>query len=154
MNQPRGHMGPPILDPLTTSPHHPIPLSCPRALAFECPASCTELALVIYFTYGNIYVSVLFSQIVPPLPSPTDSKSLFFTLVTLLVPYIKDCHLSKFHMYALIYSIFISFFWLTSFCIIGSSFIHLIRTDSNAFFFITHIPFCICTTISLSFICR
>ena len=26
-------------------------------------------------------------------------------------------------------------FWLTSLCIIGSSFIHLIRTDSNAFFF-------------------
>ena len=27
-------------------------------------------------------------------------------------------------------------FWLTSLCIIGSSFIHLIRTDSNAFFLI------------------
>ena len=26
-------------------------------------------------------------------------------------------------------------FWLTSLCIIGSSFIHFIRTDSNAFFF-------------------
>ena len=26
-------------------------------------------------------------------------------------------------------------FWLTSLCIIGSSFIHLIRTDSNVFFF-------------------
>ena len=27
-------------------------------------------------------------------------------------------------------------FWLTSLCIMGSSFIHLIRTDSNAFFLI------------------
>ena len=27
-------------------------------------------------------------------------------------------------------------FWLTSLCILGSSFIHLIRTDSNVFFFI------------------
>ena len=27
-------------------------------------------------------------------------------------------------------------FWLTSLCIISSSFIHLIRTDSNVFFFI------------------
>ena len=26
------------------------------------------------------------------------------------------------------------FFWLTSLCIIGSSFIHLVRTDSNVFF--------------------
>ena len=29
-------------------------------------------------------------------------------------------------------------FWLTSLCIIGSSFIHLIRTDSNALYFIFH----------------
>ena len=28
-------------------------------------------------------------------------------------------------------------FWLTSLCIIGSSFIHLIRTDSNVFFLMT-----------------
>ena len=32
------------------------------------------------------------------------------------------------------------FFWPTSLCIIGSRFIHLIRTDSNAFLFITNIP--------------
>ena len=30
--------------------------------SFECPVSCIELALVIYFTYGNIHVSVLFSE--------------------------------------------------------------------------------------------
>ena len=28
---------------------------------FEYPASCIEFALVIYFTYGNVHVSVLFS---------------------------------------------------------------------------------------------
>ena len=45
-------------------------------------------------------------------------------------------HLSKFHIYALIYCIgvFLSDL-LPSLCIIGSSFIHLIRTDWNAFFF-------------------
>ena len=42
-------------------------------------------------------------------------------------------HLSKFHIYALVYCIRV-FLWLTSLCIIGSSFIHLIRTDSNVFF--------------------
>ena len=37
----------------------------------ECPASFIELAQVICFTYGNICVSILFSQMIPPLPSPT-----------------------------------------------------------------------------------
>ena len=40
--------------------------------------------LVICLTYGNIHVSVLFSQIFLPVPSPTESKSLFFTPVSLL----------------------------------------------------------------------
>ena len=40
-------------------------------------------------------------------------------------------------------------FWLTSLCIICSRFIHLIRTDSNAFLFMANIPLCICTTTSL-----
>ena len=48
-------------------------------------------------------------------------------------------HLSKFHIYALVYCIGVFLywcfsFWLTSLCIIGSNFIHLIRTDSNVFF--------------------
>ena len=42
-------------------------------------------------------------------------------------------------------------FWLTSLCIIGSSFIHLIRTDSNVFFLMAeYTPLCICTTPFLS----
>ena len=53
---------------------------------FECLASCIELALVICFTYGNIRVSMLFSQIITPLPSSTESKSLFFTSLSLLLP--------------------------------------------------------------------
>ena len=53
-------------------PLHPIPLGCPRAPALSArPASCIELALIIYFTYGNIHVSMLFSHIIPPSLSPT-----------------------------------------------------------------------------------
>ena len=68
--------------PLCHFPPYPIPLGC----GLGCPASCMELALVICFTYGNTHVSMLFSQIIPPLPSSTESKSLFFTSVSLLLP--------------------------------------------------------------------
>ena len=51
------------------SPSHPSGFS--QCTGFECPVSCFELGLVIYFTYGNIHVSVLFLQIIQPLPYPT-----------------------------------------------------------------------------------
>ena len=74
----------PILKPLPPpSPSHPTGLS--QGAGFEHPVSCIALGLVICFTYGNIHVSVLFSQIIPPSPSPTEPRSLFFTSVSLLL---------------------------------------------------------------------
>ena len=48
-----------------------------------------------------------FSQIIPPLPSPTESKRLFYTSVSLLLSRIQGYHyrLSKFRIYALVFSI-------------------------------------------------
>ena len=43
--------------------------------------SCIQPGLVICFTLDNIHVSMLFSRNIPPLPSPTGSKSLFCTCV-------------------------------------------------------------------------
>ena len=63
--------------PQPSPSHHPSGVS--QCIGFECPVSCIKLGLVICFTYDNIYVSMLFSQIVPPLPSPPYSKCLFFT---------------------------------------------------------------------------
>ena len=47
--------------------------------------SCIQPGLVICFTLENIHVSMLFSQNIPPLPSPTESKSLFCTSVSLFL---------------------------------------------------------------------
>ena len=73
-SEPRSHLPPSFIPGLSQS------------TSSESPASCIQLALVISFIYGNIHVSMLFSQIIPPSPSPTYSKSLFFTSVSLLLP--------------------------------------------------------------------
>ena len=77
----------PILNPLPPPPQ-PHPSVLPQCTGFECLVSCIELGLVIYFICGNTHVSMLFSQIIPPLPSPTEYKSLFFVSVSLLLSHI------------------------------------------------------------------
>ena len=74
----------PILSPLPPlSPSHPPGSS--QCTSTEHPVSCSEPGLAICFTYDNIHVSVLFSRIIPPSPSPAESKRLFFTSVSLAV---------------------------------------------------------------------
>ena len=55
----------------------------------------------------SVQLLVPFSQIIPPSPSPTESKRLFYTSVSLLLSHIQGyCyHLSKFHIYVLVYCI-------------------------------------------------
>ena len=45
------------------------------------PVSCIEPGLAIHFTCDNLHVSMPFSHIIPPSPSPTESKRLFYTSV-------------------------------------------------------------------------
>ena len=71
------------------------------------PVSCIEPRLAIHFLYDIIHASVTFSQIIPPSPSPTESKRLFYTFVSPLLSCIQGYHyhLSKFQTYALVYCI-------------------------------------------------
>ena len=73
-----------------------------------------------------------FSQIIPPSPSLSESKSPLYTSVSLLLSHKQGhhYHLSKFHIYVLVYCIGVFLSGLLH-CIIGSSFIHLIRTDKH-----------------------
>ena len=71
------------------------------------PVSCIEPGLAIHFTCDNLHVSMPFTHIIPPSPSPTESKRLFYTSVSLLLSHIQGYryHLSKFHIYVLVYCI-------------------------------------------------
>ena len=73
---------PASLPPPLSRPH---PTGLSQSTSFDCTASCMKLALVIYFIYGNIHVSMLLSQNIPPSPSLTESKILFFTRESLLL---------------------------------------------------------------------
>ena len=106
MNLPRVYTCSPSWTPLSNpSPYHPSGSS--QCTSPKHPVSCIEPGLAIRFTYDIIHVSMPFSQIIPPSPSATESKRLFYTSVSLLLSHIQGyCyHLSKFHIYVLVYCI-------------------------------------------------
>ena len=127
-------------------PPHPIPLGHPSAPS------------VMHQTWTgdsfHIWQYTCFNAILPNLPtfalSHRVQKTVLYICVSFAVSHIglllllllllsRFSHvwicatpLSKFHIYALVYCIGVFLSGLL--CIIGSSFIHLIRTDSNVFF--------------------
>jgi len=108
MNPPQVYMCSPswtLLRP--PSPYHPSGSS--QCTSPKHPVSCIEPGLATCFIYDIIHVSMPFSQIIPPspTPSPTESKRLFYISVSILLSHIQGyCyHLSKFHIYALVYCI-------------------------------------------------
>ena len=88
MNPPQVYISWTPLPPL--SPYHPSGSS--QCTSPKHPVSCIEHRLVIRFLPDSIHVSMPFSQIIPPFPSPTESKSLFYTSVSLLLSCIKGYH--------------------------------------------------------------
>ena len=95
-------------EPSSLLPPHTIPLGRPSALAPSIQYRI-EPGLATRFLHDILHVSVSFSQIFPPSPSPTESIRLFYTSVSLLLSRtLGYCyHLSKFHIYVLVYCIYV-----------------------------------------------
>ena len=84
MNPPRVYTCSPSWAPFPPpSPYHPSGSS--QCTSPQHPVSYIEPGLAIHFIYDIIPVSMPFSQIIPPLPSPTESIRLFYTSVSLLL---------------------------------------------------------------------
>ena len=84
MNPPQVYMCSPswtLLPP--PSPYHPSGSS--QCTSPKHPVSCIEPGLVTRFIHDIIHVSMPFSQIFPPSPSPAESIRLFYTSVSLLL---------------------------------------------------------------------
>ena len=106
VNLPQVYMCSPSWTPLPPrSPHPPSGLS--QRTSPKHPVLCIESGLVTHFIHDIIHVSMPFSHFSPPSPSPTESIRLFYTSVSLLLSHTQGyCyHLSKFHIYALVYCI-------------------------------------------------
>ena len=106
LNPPWVYMCSPFWTPL------PVPSSSHPSGSSQCtspkhPVSCIEPGLVNHFTYDNLHVPMPFSHIILPSPSPTESKRLFTTSVSLLLSCLHGhrYHLSKFNIYVLVYCI-------------------------------------------------
>ena len=137
MNQPQVHIYPLIVNPLALPSPRCLSGLSHKTTSFECPASCVELALIICFTYGNTRFNAILSNHPTLAVSHRVQKSVLYICVSFAVLHIGSLLLSFYIPFLCINILDWCFsFWLTSLCIIGSSFIHLIRTDSNVILFI------------------
>ena len=98
MNPPQVYTGSPSRTPLPPPSLYHLSGSS-QCTSPKQPVSCIEFGLAIRFIYDIIHVSMPFSQIIPPSPSLTESKRLFYTSLSLLLSHIQGYryHLSKFH---------------------------------------------------------
>ena len=124
----------PILNTPSHLPPHPLPLGDPSAPAPSTLYHASNLDWQ-FVSHTIIYMFQCYSPKSShphPLPqSPKDCSIHLCLFCCLAYRVIVTIILNSIYM---CYYTILMFFFLTSLCIIGSSFIHLIRTDSNVFF--------------------
>ena len=93
----------PILNPTPTS----LPVTSLWVIPVpKHPLSFIELGLAIHFIYDIIHVSMPFSQIIPPSPSPRVQKTVLYICVSFAVSHTGlSLPFSKFHIYVLVHCI-------------------------------------------------
>ena len=121
----------------------PPPTSCPIPSLWVIPVHQPQASCILHRTWTDdsflIWHYTCFNAILPNHPtlslsqSPKDCSIHLCLFCCLAYRVIVTIFLNSIYIYvSILYWCFS--FWLTSLCIIGSSFIHLIRTDSNVFF--------------------
>ena len=122
-------------EPTSHLPSHSIPLGHPRAPALSTLYHASNLDWW-FISHMIIYMFQCHSpksSSPRPLPqSPKDYSIHLCLFCCLAYRDIVTVFLNSIYMCYILYWCFS--LWLTTFCIVGSSFIHLIRTDLNVFF--------------------
>ena len=145
------HMSPPSWTSFSPpTPSHPSRLSRRPGLSSLSHTANSHWPCVLHMV---VYMFPCYSlhPFHPLLPTPSlISMSILYVCISIAALNIgASVPLSRFLIYVLIYNFFFSF-WLSSVCIIGSSFIYLISTYSRSLLWLSNIPLYICTTASLS----
>ena len=103
-------------------PYHPSGLS--QCTSPKHPVSCIEPGLVTHFIHDIIHVSMPFSQISPPFPSPTESIRLIYTSVFLLLSFLTSFkHERGMNLIKQFFYIYWNSYDLFSFILLSSEFI-------------------------------
>ena len=128
MNQQKVYLYPLPHEPPSNSTLHCTAVDCHRALYWDlCVILITNFSLAIYFTHGNIYMSILLSQFAPPFPSLavfTSPFSISYLYACTANRFITIIFLGSIYIYVCVNIQYLFFLFLTYFTLYNRIWIH------------------------------